>query len=364
MENASVQILMKENRARPSSAFTISSLFRKRWSYHLLFWILYYSCYAFFILYTTYQVHEPAFYFQVMLFFPFDICLVYFNFYVLIPRLLNAKKYLYYGLAVFISIFIAACIEMLIKKMYVHYGSMLFAITSDINIANISGSMAARFYLLGLTTSIKLGKDWVENQQLQKEKEKLYLETELNFLKTQIHPHFFFNTLNNLYSLALKNSSQTPGVILKLADLMSYMLYESNATKVSLEKEVNYLQNYLDLEKLRFGERLTISFEIEGKMENISIPPMILILFVENCFKHGLKDNIENVQIDITLKVDDSFLFFIINNPVSSLASAAGISGIGLKNVRRRLDLLFKTNYQLDILNDGKQYCVSLKMPV
>jgi len=186
----------------------------------------------------------------------------------------------------------------------------------------------------------------------------------LNFLKTQINPHFFFNTLNNLYSLALNRSEQTPEVILKLSDLMSYMLYESNEAKVSLEKEINYLQNYLDLEKLRFGRRLTINFEIEGQMEGVSIPPMILILFVENCFKHGLKDNIDQVSIDIALKVKSGYLFFSIKNPVSAHIASTGVSGIGLKNVKRRLDLLFKTNYDLNIVNDRQEYTVSLKMPV
>lgn len=332
--------------------------------YHILFWITYYSAYAFFVLYMTYGVRDSAFFLQVMLFFPFDILVVYFNIYVLIPRLLQTKKYFYYGLLVLAAIFMAACVEWLIKNMYVHLGYSLFAFTAQWNVANISGAMASRFYLLGLTTGIKLAKDWVANQQRQQEREKVYLETELNFLKTQIHPHFFFNTLNNLYSLSLNNSAQAPVVILKLADLMSYMLYESGSAKVSLDKEINYLHNYIDLEKLRFGDRLTVSFEIEGDIENVSIPPMILILFVENCFKHGLKDNIEDLTIDISLKLEGSFLFFSISNPVPAHATAGPISGIGLKNVRRRLDLLFNTNYDLAMVNDGKKYCVSLKMPV
>ncbi len=199
---------------------------------------------------------------------------------------------------------------------------------------------------------------------MQSEREKIYLQTELNFLKTQINPHFFFNTLNNLYSLALNRSEQTPEVILKLSHLMSYMLYESNEARVSLEKEVNYLQDYVDLEKLRFGQRLTIHFEIEGNMEGVLIPPMILILFVENCFKHGLKDNIDQVRVDIELKIQNGYLFFSIKNPVSAYIASTGVSGIGLKNVRRRLDLLFQTNYELIIADDKQEYAVSLKMPV
>lgn len=158
MDNASVNIVMKENPAKPSPVFNGVSLFKKRWTYHVLFWIIYYSCYAYFILYTTYQIHDPVFYFQILLFYPFDILLVYFNIYVLIPRLLKSKKYLYYGIVVFISIFIAGCADVLIKKMYAHFGSALMALTADFNVANLSGAMAARFYLLGLTTGIKLAR--------------------------------------------------------------------------------------------------------------------------------------------------------------------------------------------------------------
>jgi len=145
---------------------------------------------------------------------------------------------------------------------------------------------------------------------------------------------------------------------------MSYMLYESNEAKVPLDKEINYLQNYLDLEKLRFGNRLAIDFEIEGNMEGVLIPPMILILFVENCFKHGLKDHIDQVLIDIELIIKNGYLFFSIKNPVSEYLASTGVSGIGLKNVKRRLDLLFQTNYDLNIVNDRQEYRVSLKMPV
>jgi len=288
----------------------------------VIFWVCYYSWYSYFIIYTTYQIKSPVFYFQIMLFYPFDICLVYFNFYFLIPRFLKTKKYITYAFLVFTAVFIDACVDASIRQLYVHLGSQLFPRTAFFNLASFSGAMAARFYLLGLTSAIHLAKEWIENQKMQSEREKTYLQTELNFLKTQINPHFFFNTLNNLYSLALNRSEQTPEVILKLY------------------------------------------FEIEGNMEGVLIPPMILILFVENCFKHGLKDNIDQVRVDIELKIQSGYLFFSIKNPVSAYIASTGVSGIGLKNVRRRLDLLFQTNYALIITDDKQEYAVSLKMPV
>ena len=219
------------------------------------------------------------------------------------------------------------------------------------------------FYLTGFTTAVKLSKDWIQNQQLMKEKEKQYLETELNFLKAQIQPHFFFNTLNNLYSLTLKKSDQAPEIVLKLSALMSYMLYESNTPKVSLSKEITYLQNYLDLEKLRFGQRLVVTFEMEGQIEEVNIPPMILILFLENSFKHGVKNNLNKIRIEISLKVEEGFLFFRVKNPVAENTST-GNTGIGLKNAKRRLELLYGNNYRLDLSEKQNEFIVSLKMPV
>jgi two-component system LytT family sensor kinase len=243
------------------------------------------------------------------------------------------------------------------------FGLKTFAFTAELNFPNLFLETTAMFYLTGFTTSFKLSKDWIRNQQLMKDKEKQYLETELNFLKSQIQPHFFFNTLNNLYSLTLKKSDQAPEIVLKLSSLMSYMLYESNTARVPLSKEINYLQSYLDLEKLRFGQRLEVTFEMEGQIEEANIPPMILILFLENSFKHGVKNNLNKIRIAVSLKVEDGFLFFGVKNPVVDKA-AEGNTGIGLKNAKRRLDLLYGTNYSLDFSEKQNEFIVSLKMPV
>src|SRR4030095_9973511 len=242
---------------------------------------------------------------------------VYFNFYVLMPRLLIPGKYLYYALALSAAIVITSILNLLMKQVFTYYGSQIFALTASFTFSNVSFAIIERFYLAGLTSAIKLAKNAIENQQRMKEIEKHSLETELNFLKSQIQPHFFFNTLNNLYSLTLKKSDHAPEVVLKLSELMSYMLYESNSPKIPLTKEINYLQNYLDLEKLRFGQRLTVLFDMEGEIEDVSIPPLILILFVENSFKHGVKNIVERVQIKISLKVDEGYIFFRVQNPVA-----------------------------------------------
>lgn len=257
-----------------------------------------------------------------------------------------------------------SALNILMQKFYFAHGQVLFALSSKFTVGNMFMHGFEQIYLLGLTTSIKLAKHWVRSQQLMKEKEKQYLEAELNFLKTQIQPHFFFNTLNNLYSLTLKKSDQAPEVVLKLSDLMSYMLYESNAPQVPLKKEIDYLQSFLEVEKLRFGQRLSISFKVEGETSKLAIPPMILILFLENSFKHGVKNSLQDIEIDVSLEVDEKFLYFKVANPVSDFADSTDKNGIGLKNVRRRLELLYGKDFVLDTEVWNKTYLVSLKIPV
>ncbi len=340
----------------------LSVLFENKWIFHLAFWILYYLfiCAAF---YTSYDIRDLTFYIQLSTFMPISAALVYINIYLLIPRLLTRKKYFYYAVSLILVILTMAYAEQLLKIFYSKQGATLISYTAGLGFKKVFSETVGLFYLTGFTTGIKFAKDWIQNQQLMKEKEKQYLETELNFLKTQIHPHFFFNTLNNLYSLTLKKSDQAPEVVLKLSSLMSYMLYESNTPKVSLTKEINYLQNYLDLEKLRFGQRLSVLFEMEGPIDEVSIPPMILILFVENSFKHGVKNNIHHIVIEISLKVDGGFLFFRIKNPIGENVLKEN-TGIGLKNARRRLDLLYGNNHQLDVSEKDNEFIVYLKMPV
>jgi two-component system, LytTR family, sensor kinase len=345
------------------SYFTSAGGFKKRVLYHALFWVVY-CLFIMLMFFSFYRIQRPGFYFQLLIFFPLEIVLVYINFYVLMPRLLFAQKYVKYGLALLAGIIVLAFINTLWQVMYAKMGYKEFVMNANFKWPTIVGRVMEMFYLIGFTSGVKLARNWMFHLQWVKEKEKQYLETELNFLKTQIQPHFFFNTLNNLYSLTLKKSDQAPEVVLKLSDLMSYMLYESGAGRVALDKEIAYLQNYIEVEKLRFGQRLDVHFETQGDTENIFIPPMVLILFLENSFKHGVKNNVHHITITISLKVENNSLYFRVANPVSMEAKNPAHEGIGLKNVRRRLDLLFGKNYTLDTVEKDNQYIVSLKMPV
>ena len=219
--------------------------------------------------------------------------------------------------------------------------------------------------MVGLATGIKLTKGWIEQRDKLQVIERQNVKNELEFLKSQIQPHFFFNTLNNLYSLTVRKSDLAPEVVLKLSDLMSYMLYESDNAKTTLRKELEHIQNYLDLESLRFGDRLHLDFQVVGATESHSVPPLILLPFIENAFKHGTSHETGELNLTIFLQIKDKNLIFEITNPrFESKTSRKKHKGLGLKNVTRRLDLLYGKNYTLSIQPTGSQYHISLKLPL
>jgi len=172
-------------------------------------------------------------------------------------------------------------------------------------------------------------------------------EQELHYLKKQIHPHFLFNTLNTIYGFALKQSKHTPDIILKLSNLLDYILYQVNKPKVSLKEEVLHIKEYIELEKIRFQDTLKVVFSTSEINEEIQIAPMLLIPFVENAFKHG---NLEDgfLRIEICIVVTENQLDFSIKNTVLDHDLQNGKSGIGLENIRKRLELNYSDNYRLE----------------
>lgn len=177
------------------------------------------------------------------------------------------------------------------------------------------------------------------------EREKLLtqekLETELNFLKAQINPHFLFNTLNSIYSLALKKSGETAGVVVKLSKLLRFVLYEAQAKKITIDKEIQFLNDYIELEKIRYDNRLKISFDYSADDLSAQIVPLILVPFVENAFKHGASETTAEAYIKIQLSLNGNKLSFVVENSFEHDAESARHEGIGLKNLRRQLELMY-----------------------
>ena len=227
---------------------------------------------------------------------------------------------------------------------------------SLINIAKILKSTTTIYPVLTLAVVIKWFKYWYiehkSSQQLAQEK----LQAELNFLKAQVHPHFLFNTLNNLYALTLKQSKDASEVVLKLSDLLDYMLYECNAATVPLTKEIKLVQDYIALEKIRYGKRLDIEFTTQGQPEGTMIAPMLILPFAENAFKHGVSEELDQSTIGIHLTVQQNKLTLKVQNSKSKEADQEDHfeykEGIGLKNVSRRLELLYPQRHQLTIAPD------------
>jgi sensor histidine kinase YesM len=220
---------------------------------------------------------------------------------------------------------------------------------------------------VAIAISLLFIKNWYKKQhenQLLAQKNK---EAELSLVKAQLNPHFLFNTLNNLYSLASNKSQEVPNVILQLSDLLNYVLYDCNSKWVSLNKEIYFLKNYVELEKLRYGSRLTFEFITKGDFEKIAIAPMVLITFVENCFKHGVSKVRVNPFVKISISRNKQMLYFEAENSTPRANAEKEYpyqESIGLKNTKMRLDFLYHNNYELKIDKENHVFKVTLKIPL
>lgn len=241
--------------------------------------------------------------------------------------------------------------------------------TSQLTLNYSIDMMIGELYVITFVTAIKITMDWINEHKRVTDLEKDQLETELLFLRTQISPHFFFNTLNNIYSLSLDASKRTPNSILKLSDLMRYLLHETKKKRQSLDKEIECIQNYLELEKMRFDDRLELTLNVKGPTKNKKIAPILLLSFIENAFKHGANKNIGNVKIAINFNVEGDYLYFNISNPLPTVTSFKQQfnkkGGIGLKNVKKRLALGYgKDEYDLAISENNHNFVIDLKIKV
>lgn len=215
------------------------------------------------------------------------------------------------------------------------------------------------YSVVAIVIVIHLIKKWYLDEQQRQLLESGKLEAELKYLKAQIHPHFLFNTLNNLYSLTITNSAKSPEIVYKLSQLMSYMLYDSNKPFVPLLKEIEYLENYITLEKIRHEDRLDVSLNILNNIDEISIAPLLILPFIENSFKHGVASDIGKMWVHIDILTSNEQLIIKVEN--SKATHKMPESGIGLANVKKRLELIYKDRYDLQLL-DEETYLVILKI--
>jgi two-component system, LytTR family, sensor kinase len=218
-------------------------------------------------------------------------------------------------------------------------------------------------FLVFFSIGLKVLERQDEIEKASKEMEREKLNSELAFLKNQISPHFFFNTLNNIYSLVSINPEDSQKAILKLSKLMRYLLYESEQGNVNLSSEIAFISNYIDLMKLRMSDKISLSFTFPKQYEDISIPPLLFIPFIENAFKHGISYN-HNSFVKIDMRMEGKSLIFICENSLARTTEENNIEngGIGLENVRKRLGLLFPGRYEMNITSDNKTFKVFLEI--
>lgn len=303
--------------------------------------------------------------------FPLHIVIVYFNIYYLMPRLIP-RQVTWYVVLLMVSTLAVSLVRIVLTYYFVTTDIYKESSLEDLSLFNFNYVMATfigEIYVVAIGTAIKMTVDWIQYKNKTTELEKVNLETELAFLKSQIQPHFFFNTLNNLYSLTLDKSNKAPYTVLKLSELMSYVIYDAKQKRVPLVNEIKHIQNYLDLEMLRYGERLNVDLEISGEIGGHFVPPVLLLPFIENSFKHGTRLIGQDIPILISLHVEDHRLTFITENnksvgPIADNGLQTYNHGVGLQNTKRRLKLIFGNDYTLD-LNEGEdKYRTVLNIPL
>ncbi len=344
--------------------------------YHIPFWMLY--NYVLWALYTgsAYEAvreqYFSAFWAKCLFYTIFPAFAVYFNLYYLIPRYLQKGQY---GLYIFfLALTIIASSFLIVPGYFVtawlagSNAKKIFGMTWDLNSFYNAAKMEplkSTIAAITLGMSIKLTKNWIESQRRQQALEKEKLETELKFLKYQFNPHFLFNSINSIFFLIHKNPDMASASLAKFSELLRHQLYESNDSLIPIKRELAYLENFIELEKLRQSPDLKTGFNINNDYSpDLGIAPFILMTFVENAFKHVSKHKDSQNWIKMDVEFDDMILKMNIANSRADNDSQQVIhyGGIGLKNVQRRLDLLYPERYQLDIQQTADDFRVILEL--
>ncbi len=332
--------------------------------YHFIFWISY-----FFLNVVRWGSYYEDYWYSFksnMVTVTFSMLLAYFHVYVLLPKFVFRKKIISYLFFFLAALFVFYVVRTQFIFMFINENVWPESQTPQRAYAfnHILAVCLIGIYDVGLATTIKLTTDWIFERKRNESLQAIQLQTELQFLKTQIQPHFFFNTLNNLYALTLDKSKQAPAVVLKLSEIMEYILYDAKEKKVSLFNEIKYIQNYIDLEKLRYGDKVNVKINMQGDLEAQNVPPLLFLPFIENCFKHGtIETNKLNVVIDFEVTKSNLLKFSVVNN-YNLFTHNDKDHGIGNQNVKRRLELLYGEGFTLNTKKEKQNYIVQLEIPL
>ncbi|MCE7053867.1 histidine kinase [Algoriphagus sp. AGSA1] len=326
---------------------------------HVVYWGFWLTFYGI-VNGSFYEGNYADWFFYEILFMTVKIPYSYFLAYKLFPRYLPRSQYIKLALLVAFYAFVGMVILYFLDQLFPMEKS---GKTQEFLSSRTLYMFIDLIYIASPVVAIKLIQQNIfqtrANERLKSEK----VQAELQNLKNQLQPHFLFNTLNNIYSMVISGDRSAPGSILKLSEILSYILYECNVEKVLLSKEVSLIKNYIDLEKVRYGERLDLYFDIQGSVGGVCMPPLLLMPFVENAFKHGPSKDISNSWVRIYLFANEEELVFMVENKITpdETHNSPVKSGIGLQNVRKRLSLLYPDSHEL-IIKIKDSFLVRLKI--
>lgn len=343
--------------------------------YHIPFWLAYHYTWWVITLGSPAKVNSTIvilpFAIKFCFYLVFQAVAAYINIYYLIPKYLEKSRFAAYIVRLLITIGVAT---LLVISGY-YFSSFLTGRSlaelygggseADCFMRFLGNALPSTVASTTLVMSIKLAKNWIQTKSREKELEKEKLETELKFLKNQFNPHFLFNTINSIFFLIHKNADQASDALAKFSELLRYQLYECNDLQIPLTKELSYMSNFIELEKLRQNDNVLINVESDTNSgANLGIAPFILMVFVENAFKHVSKNSDEINWIKICTTLRENELKFVISNSVSPITKTDVVhyGGIGLANVQRRLDLVYPAQHELQIQKSDTRFEVRLSV--
>jgi len=337
-------------------------------AYHIIWWIVNIGSVAAVANSILFSAYSIKFLFYVI----FQALAVYFNLYFLIPRFLEKGKYVQYIFLLLSTIVLTAA--------FIASGYYVSAGLSEKSFEDLYGrdprnymyffqinTLPSTVASMTLAMSVKLAKNWIQGRRREQVLEKEKLETELKFLRSQFNPHFLFNSINSIFVLIHKNPDMASDSLAKFSELLRYQLYECNENQIPLDKELTYLENYIELEKLRQEHNIELDLQIEERYAgNMTIAPFILMPFIENAFKHVSKQKDTPNWIKMNLRFNQHQVTLNISNSISAVHNSSkefiNYSGIGLKNLQRRLDLIYPRDHDLVIEKDDEQFRVMLRL--
>jgi len=330
--------------------------------HHLFIWMLLFGIWYYF----RYQDYPSLSFAAGIIFLKVaDLALmVYITNYLLIPQLLHKKKYGLFGIAFIILVFGSSVFKMWIEGQIMNQPEEFSLFNKNFKV-RFYDNVIPHFLLVSTGAAFKLLIDYARAQRRLGEMAKEKAEAELNFLKSQINPHFLFNSLNSVYFLIDKANPDARQALHKFSDMLRYQLYECNGDKIPIEKEISYLKDYVDLQKLRKDENYSVQFNSSPDVKGFTIEPLLLMPFVENSFKHlshfgNGKKNLVEINAD---RQNGEFCFSVANT-IEYNSTKESVGGIGLKNVKRRLELLYPGKYQLQITEKNEQFKIDLKLKI